>query len=333
MPNILPLGAQTYLKANEEERIKSALLQLYEAIMIDYSTGDQLTELSKDFGFERPPIFFGDDDQWRAIVRAAAFNVKHTRDGIRRVFELILGPMISQVTTLDRTVYASISVGDTLTITGSVLGTNGTTGTPKTYTVKQVRMHELVFDAGTFNKDDSGVVYSIISTTGTTGTLVSDSDGNDILRDTTVQFINTHPKDFLSKQNNKIPQYGTIYFNKASTVDEESFKMAFYDKDKTGILKIKERVNESRKYTRNKYMPIQGSFLASNVDAKSTSLTILDSSNFPADAAPAPLITTNSDQLVIISPASVAGTYTITEASGDTLTLSLIHISEPTRPY
>ena len=155
MANILPPGAQTFLKASEEAKAKSALLELYEAVMLDYSKGEQLTEFSKDLGFERPPVFFGDDDQWRAIVRAAAFSAKHTRDGIRRVFELILGPITSQVTVLDRTVYATILIGDTLTITGSTLGSNGTVGTPGTYTVKQVRMHELVFEAGTFNKDDT----------------------------------------------------------------------------------------------------------------------------------------------------------------------------------
>ena len=71
MPNITPPGAQTYLKKSEEERVKSALLELYEAVMLDYSEGDQLTEFSRDIGFERPPVFFSDDDQWRAIVRAA----------------------------------------------------------------------------------------------------------------------------------------------------------------------------------------------------------------------------------------------------------------------
>tara|TARA_R110002110_G_scaffold7243_10_gene36852 strand:- start:7024 stop:11472 length:4449 start_codon:yes stop_codon:yes gene_type:complete len=324
MANILPPGAQTFLKASEEAKAKSALLELYEAVMLDYSKGEQLTEFSKDLGFERPPVFFGDDDQWRAIVRAAAFSAKHTRDGIRRVFELILGPITSQVTVLDRTVYATILIGDTLTITGSTLGSNGTVGTPGTYTVKQVRMHELVFEAGTFNKDDTAVVYSIEGTVSTVGKLLSDSQGNDILQDTTVQFVNTHPEDFLSKVNSKIPQYGKVYFNRASTTDEESFTMSFYDKDATGILKIREKTNVPRRFTRNKYMPIQSSFLASDVVAKSTTLSILDATNFPANAVPAPAVTHGSDVLVIKSPAAVAGTYAISSVSGDTMTVAAI---------
>ena len=319
MPNILPPGAQTFLKETGEEKIKSALLQLYEEVMIDYTTGDQLTKFSKDLGFERPPVFFSDDDQWRAIVRAAAFSTRHTRDGIRRVFELIFKPMTTQVTVLNRTVYANILVGDTLTITGSTLGSNN-----GTYAVKEVRVHELVFAAGSFNKDDTAVVYSIEGTTGFVGKLTTDSQGNDILQDTTVEFVNTHEEDFLTKVNSKIPQYGKVIFNKVSTVDEESFTMAFYAKDSTGILKTKQKANVPRKYTRNKYMPIQSSFLASNAEAKSTTISIRDSTNFPANAAPAEAVTAGSDVLVIKSPDSVAGTYAISAVSNDTLTIGAV---------
>ncbi len=67
MPNILPPGAETFLKESEERLLKSALMRLYEAVMIDYSTGKQLSEFSNDLGFPRPPILFSNDDivYWR----------------------------------------------------------------------------------------------------------------------------------------------------------------------------------------------------------------------------------------------------------------------------
>ena len=312
MPNILPPGAETFLKESEERLLKSALMRLYEAVMIDYSTGKQLSEFSNDLGFPRPPILFSNDDKWRAVVRAAAFHTRHTKDGVRRIFEIIMGPIKSQVTTLDRTTYASVKVGDTLTISNSLLGTNN-----GTYTVTQVRMHELVFDAGTFNKEDSGVSYTINGTIGKKGFLTTDSEGNDILRDVLIPFINTHNLDFLSKVQPNFPQYGKIIFNKNSTTDETTSVMKFYDKLDTGILKIR----EAAKFTRNKYMPIQSSTLAADVAAKATSLIISDSTNFPTNSESAQAVTAGSDQLVIITPAPIAGTYNIASASGDTIIL------------
>ena len=113
---ILPPAAETFLSAQTGPQLSAALRDVYENIMVDTSVHTYLTQLGIDLAVNRPPALFGDDDLWRAIVKKVAYGPRHTRQAVVNFIELIVGPYVSQVTTLERVHYKQIAIGDSLVI-------------------------------------------------------------------------------------------------------------------------------------------------------------------------------------------------------------------------
>ena len=332
MVDIYPPGISPLHLASLTQEEESALRFIYESTLVDYAQDLYLNFLSADEGLDRPPVFFGNDDQWRAILRALAFNTRHTRLALKEAFEPILGPMTTQVAVLDRTTYASIDPGDSLVITS---GPNAG-GSPYATLAMEVLLDRLIFPAGTFGTapDPNPCSYNIRGTEGVlSATIIVDEFNREILVDDSVMFINTHDKDYLTKVNNKFVQFGEIQIDKASPntfqfVDpqnigffitfpiEKTFEMDFYDRLNTGIMKVSERPAA----TRNKYMPAVSTTLAESSITGALTLTVKDGSVFPAAAVPAPVINAGVTNLIITTGAA-AGTYLIAATSTNTLTI------------
>ena len=98
--NILPPGTESFLSSQTGSQVESAMRSLYESVMLETALGERLTQLGIDLGLGRPPILFSDDGKWRAGLRALAYSKKHTRSAIVNFMELILGPRVSQGTSL-----------------------------------------------------------------------------------------------------------------------------------------------------------------------------------------------------------------------------------------
>jgi len=332
MVDIYPPGIPPLHLASLTQDEESALRFIYESTLVDYAQDLYLNFLSADEGLDRPPVFFGNDDQWRAILRALAFNTRHTRLALKEAFEPILGPMTTQVAVLDRTTYASVNPGDSLVITS---GPNAA-GSPYATLAMEILLDRLIFPAGTFGTapDPNPFSYNIRGTGGVlSATIIVDEFNREILVDDSVMFINTHDKDYLTKVNSKFVQFGRVQIDKASPntfqfVDpqnigsfitfpiEKTFEMDFYDRLNTGIMKVSERPA----VTRNKYMPVSSTTLAVSSLTGVLTLTVKDGSVFPAAAVPAPVINAGVTDLIITTGAA-AGTYTINGTSTNTLTI------------
>ena len=321
MKNILPPPTLPVLPSDETERIRGAIDDVYDNIMVDLATGKYLTRLGGNYDVERPPILFSDDDLWRSIVKVLAFNHRHTRDAVRRVMELLLKPMVSQATVLDRELVRNIVIGHTLDVqSGPNLGQ---------YTIAGVTAHELIFAAGTFGTtpDTGPVTYAVGlgpapivgPTIGTQGRIYVASDGTERFVDSTQSFKNTHVEDLLTKRNERFPQYGDVIFEKNSPI-EETRKMAFYDRLKSGFLKLKKGTQADLLFTHPKYQPIQSSILAFESSAGDMSLTIQSALTFPANTGPVSAVVAGVDSLVILEGAN-AGTYPITEVGTHQVTV------------
>ena len=100
---ILPPGAETFLSTQTAKQLSSALRDVYENTMVNTSVSRYLTQLGIDLAVNRPPAIFHDDNLWRAIVKKVAYGPRHTVEAVSNFIELIIGPYISQVTTLERT--------------------------------------------------------------------------------------------------------------------------------------------------------------------------------------------------------------------------------------
>lgn len=317
---ILPPAAETFLSAQTGNKLSSSMRDVYENIMVNTAVSDYLTQLGIDFAVNRPPAIFNDDDLWRAIVKNVAYGPRHTRYAVARFVELILGPKVSQVTTLQRTHYKQIKVGDTLNVTNvPATANNGA------YTVAEILTHHLIFPSGTFaSVPEEGTRYDITNLYSTYGNIVKLSDGREALVDNTVSFVNTHEEDFLTKLNIDIPQYGKIIFNKnssnASKV-EETFNYNFYDRSLSGILKLAS-LGTMPGITHNKYSPIRSTRLSATSLGGSLTLSLLDSTNFPKSDAPVPTINT-SDVIQVIPPGSTyaSGNLVITSVSANRITV------------
>ena len=301
---ILPPAAETFLSSETGVQVSSAMRDVYENIMVDTATNIQLTQLGIDLAVNRPPVLFSDDNLWRAIVKNTAYGPRHTREAVARFIELVIGPKVSQVTTLDRVHYRHVTIGNTLNITSGL--------NVGAYVVDEVLTHHLIFPNGTFlgGIPEQNISYNITNLSSSYGNIVSLSDGREALVDTTVSFVNTHPSDFLTKLNTDIPQYGTVIFDKNSSwsaplsqTTEQSFNYGFYDKDLSGILKLtEEQVTSS--VTRNKYTSIRNSRLSNSVSAGSLSLSLLNGAAFPKSDELVPTINT-ADVIRVIPPGSV----------------------------
>ena len=330
MVDIYPPGISPLHLAALTQEEGSALRFIYESTLVDHAQDLYLNFISADAGLDRPPVFFGNDDQWRAILRALGFNTRHTRLAIKEAFEPILGPMTTQVAVLDRTTYASIDPGDRLVITSGLNAGNYAT------LAMEVLLDRLIFPAGTFGTapDPNPCSYNIRGTEGVlSATIIVDEFSREILVDDSVMFINTHDKDYLTKVNNKFVQFGEIQIDKASPntfqfVDpqnigffitfpiEKTFEMDFYDRLNTGIMKVSERPAA----TRNKYMPVRSTTLAVSSLTGALTLTVKDGSVFPAAAVPTPVINAGVTNLIVTTGAA-AGTYLIAATSANTLTI------------
>ena len=310
--NILPPGAETFLSSKKGEQLTSALSAVYQNTMVDTTVKDYLTRFGIDLGVPKPPILFADDDLWRAIVRALAFEKRHTRLGVAKVIELVLSPQISQVTILDRTNYKNITVNSNLTITS---GPNAP-GSP--YTVSEVLTHHLIFPAGTFGTiPESNVEYKIAGTVGTTASLVVLADGKHALVDFTTTFVNTHAEDYLTKLNTSVPQIGKVIFNKNSDnsdVPQSTFFYEFYDRNQTGILKL-ESTGGTPPTTYQKWMPIRSTTLAAATVSGALTLSLLSGVNFPVSAAPVQTIQAVADSVVVLTPGVAGGPFLIASVS------------------
>ena len=305
--NTLPPGTETFLSNQTGSQLNSALTAVYSNIMVDTAIKEHLTQLGIDIGVDKPTILFSDDDLWRAVVKAFAFNKRHIRNSVIRLFELILGPQISRVTTLDRTTYAQILVGDTINVTsGTYAGSS--------YTVSEVLTHHLIFPAGTFAVlPEIGISYNIRNTSSEYGDIIDLSDGRQALVDTTVSFTNNHLEDFLTALNKMIPQYGKVIFNKNSPTTEETFNYDFYDRYLTGILKL-DADGTMPLNTRNRWVPMRSSTLSASAQTGDLSVSILNSTNFPASAALVQTIQLNVDSVTVTTPGLAVGPLLINGA-------------------
>ena len=299
--NILPPGTETFLSSETGSQVESAMRSLYESVMLETSQGERLTQLGIDLGVPRPPILFSNDNRWRAVVRAMAYSRKHTRVAVASFMELLLGPKVSQVTTLDRTDYAQITKTSSLNITaGPNVGV---------YSVVEILTHHLIFPAGTFGTvPDLNVEYNIQGTSSSYGDIVVLSDGRHALVDTTVLFVNTHPKDYLSKLNPLIPQNGTLIFDKNSpppSTTERSYPYGYYDKYSSGIIKLASTAPIPTN-TRNRYAPIRSTLLNASVASGATRLDLLDPGDFPPSPPPLSTLGPGDEVTVLTVPPTAA---------------------------
>ena len=327
--NILPPKTATILSTAETNRTRSATKEVFENIMLDTAEEKYLTQLGTDRGVTRPAAFFGDDDRWRAVVKALAFNIRHHREAVRRVVELVLAPYVSQVTVLDRKTNRNIVVGDTLQITsGANIGD---------YTIVGVTPHEVIFNAGTFATipETGPISYNVgpgptpppppVSptvgfTSGVDGRLYVHQDGTERFQDTTQVFLNYARENILTTLNQTMPQYGTVIFDRFSP-HEETVILAFYDNNESGLGKLK---GTALQHTHTKTLPIQSSTLNARAETGDLTLTLRGSGglNFPANAAGVPIVTTTlPDQLEIMEGPNV-GSYAITVVNGDSVTVA-----------
>jgi hypothetical protein len=284
---------------------------LYESVMLETALGDRLTQLGIDLGIARPPILFSDDGRWRAAVRALAYSKKHTRNALVNFMSLLVGPKKSQVTVLNRTNYAKIFKGDSLTI-------DAPSPNAGTYTVNEVLSHHLIFPAGTFTAPDLNVTYLVKNTGSSFGNIIDLADGRQALIDTSVLFVNTHPKDFLSKLNIDIPQNGTLIFDKnadpsLTNIKETTYNYDFYDRYSSGILKLDEVAAEPN-LTRNSYSQMRASVLNASVQTGATTIEIADSTNFPLSPALVDQIQVGDEVTVLNVP--TVGPLPITAITG-----------------
>jgi len=314
--NALPPGVEAFLSSETGPQIHSALRDLYDSIMLDTATKSSLNNRSIDLGIPRPPVLFGADDLWRAVVRTMAYGRKHTRPAVANLFSLILGPKISQVTVLDRTNYSQIASGNSLTISvGSVANVGGSP-----YTVNEVLTHHLIFPAGTFTDvPDLNVTYAIEGTTSPYGNIVALSDGRQALVDTTVTFVNTVQFDYVTQLNTSIPQYGRLIFDKNSTTTQEKLAYEYYDNDLSGILKLNSTTSPPDK-TRNKYVRMRSSVLSASVQTGALSVELQVDTNFPTSPALVPTIQIG-DQITVLSP-TFAAPIAITGVTANDITVA-----------
>ena len=325
--NILPPGAETFLSSKKGSQLTSALSAVYQNTMVDTAVKEYITRLGIDLGVPKPPILFGHDELWRAVVRALAFEKRHTRLGVAKVIELILNPQISQVTVLDRTNYKNISVNSTLTIPA---GPNA-----GAYTVTEVLTHHLIFPAGTFGTvPESNVTYIISGTTSTTGSIIVLANGQHALVDFTVNFVNTHTEDYLTRLNTSIPQVGVVTFNKNSdsiNIAETKFSYDFYDRNRTGILKL-ESTGGTPSTTYQKWMPIRSTTLAAATVSGALTLSLLNSTHFPVSAAPVQTVQGGVDSAVVLTPGVAGGPFLIATVNKHEITLGAPSFTVPVAP-
>ena len=326
--NILPPSTQVITTTVGHERLKGALQEVFEEVMLNTAEGRYLSQMGTDLSADRPPIFFSDDDLYRAVVRAVAFNKRHTLDGVRRFVELILKPKVSQVTVLNRDNKRRIVKGDILTITAPA-------GLAGNYTVSEVGVHALTFSSGTFPAAHipnlsgeikytvgKGPVPLVSPISGFSASLTVLADGRERLTDTNQQFINLQRFDLFTKLNKNFPQYCEVWFSKNSPF-EELKTVSFYDRDVSGLAKLRS-ADHSLKYTHKKYVPIKGSRLVAAVEAGATELELESLTDFPANGAGEQLINpvAGNAESITIREGTNAGTYTITSVTKNSLTLS-----------
>lgn len=314
--NTLPPGVEVFLSSEMGVQLQSAMRSLYENIMLDTASGEQLTDLGIDLGVPRPPALFSVDDLWRASVRVVAYGRKHTRSAVVNLIELILGPRVSQVTTLSRTVYEQIAKGNTLTI-------DPPSPNAGNYSVSEILTHHLIFPAGTFTVPDLNVSYTIEGTNSFYGNIIALPDGRQALVDTTVMFVNTHLHDFITALNSKIPQYGTVIFDKNAVTPhvEQSFTYGYYDNNLSGILKL-DSLGSSSSVTRNKSVRMRSSLLNLSVNSGALSIQIQDSTNFPTSPALVETIQVgDSVTILTVPPVTPAPAANITAVSTHEITI------------
>ena len=325
--NILPPGTETFLSDKKGSQPVSALSAVYQNTMVDTAVKEYITRLGVDLGVPKPPVLFANDDLWRAIVKALAFEKRHTRLSVAKILELIVNPQISQVTVLNRTNYKNITVNSALTIPA---GPNA-----GTYTVTEVLTHHLIFPGGTFPSiPESNVTYSVSGTTSTTGSIIALADGKHALVDFTLEFVNTHAQDYLTKVNSDIPQVGKVVFNKnsnSSSFSEKSFFYEFYDRARTGILKL-ELSSGVAPTTYQKWLPIRSTTLAAGSVSGALTVSLLSSTNFPTTAAPVQAVQATVDSVKILTPGVAGGPFLITSVSKHEITLGAPSFTVPGAP-
>lgn len=68
----------------------SALDLLRRGFLVNYAEGEDLNALGRNLGVNRPPIF-SDDDQFRAVIKAVAYNPRGTVLGLELALEALVG--------------------------------------------------------------------------------------------------------------------------------------------------------------------------------------------------------------------------------------------------
>ena len=310
MKNINPPPTLPVLPSDGVVYTQSGITAMYDSTMVDLSTREWLSALGSNFNVDRPPILFSNDNRWRAVIKVLAFDHRHTRDAVRRVMELLIHPIISQVSVLNREYIRNIVIGNTLDVqSGPNIGN---------YTVAGVTPHELIFPGGTFPvvPDVGPITYDVglgpVPIVGPTmsaqGRIYVANDGTERFADNTISFINTHAEDLLTKLNRVFPQFGGVIFDKNSPV-EETKQMAFYGQLQSGLMKLTTGTATDLAFTHPKYQPIRSSLLAQAASRGDLSINILNSTNFLSNAAPVDALLLG-DNVTILDGVN-AGTYAI----------------------
>ena len=286
--------------------------------MVGTAVGKYLANFGVDRDVPRPPFFFSNDDQWRAIIKTLAFNVRHTRDAISKVMELLVAPKTSAITILNRKNNRSIQIGDTLQIvTGSNIGN---------YTVSGVLPNELIFPSGTFAtipevgpltyKVGEGSPPTTGPTEGIKGRLYVATDGTHRFRDDYQDFVNIQRNDILTKLNVNFPEYAETLVLDKNAPNEESITLAYLENVQSGLGKLS---NGALEYSHRKYIAYKGSYLTQDASSGDLTLTIQSGTNFPTNSASVQLVLIG-DTLEILEGVN-AGTYTITGVTKNSVTV------------
>ena len=317
--NILPPKTKTILSTSSTDVLESAIVTVRNNTMVGTAVDKYLTNLGVDRDVPRPPAYFSDDDQWRAVIKALAFNVRHTREAVVKVMELILSPRESVATILNRKNNRQIQIGDTLGIlSGSNIGN---------YTIIGVLPNELIFSAGTFGtipevgpisyRVGTGSPPTTGPTEGTQGRLYVAADGTHRFRDSYQEFVNIQRNDILAKPNNKFPEYSSKLVIDKNAPNEEELTLAYFDTEESGLGKLKDG---PLLYTHRKYIAYRGSELSSAAAPGDLTLTVDSGTNFPTNGAAVQLV--QAGDTIDILEGTNAGNYTISAVNNNKLTLS-----------
>ncbi len=81
------------------DRQQSAIAEVRDQLSLDYADGRYLNVVAANLGMSRPPIGYS-DDTWRAVVKLVALHYKQIATKFEDLLAVILGPRVTQSTSL-----------------------------------------------------------------------------------------------------------------------------------------------------------------------------------------------------------------------------------------